>query len=181
MIRLRVRKFFATPGVKVLLVIGFVALSFVASIVAMVVFGVSPNNAEMSTRGKNNSRALHEKMLAEIASQRGAQSMFPDTVSPVRGHAWPCTPNPADLPRIIRLIESLDDDRTPDTMVNIYLSALQSARGIALGSRSVLSILKTAPGLRLVRVIPQKPFPLAYQRTTAESCWIASATIGASQ
>lgn len=125
--------------------------------------------------------AFQIRMDAENAQQKALRSLFPGSVSPVIGHVWPCAPNSEDLPRLIRMIESLDDENTPDTMVNIYASALMRARAINVESRSILTVLKTQPGLRLVRVLAQKPSTLSYQRRAAEACWITSATIGASR
>jgi hypothetical protein len=126
-----------------------------------------------------SSSAVTMSQRAEVARQRSVDSMFPGTVRPIVGHAWPCAPNASDLPRLIRIIESLDDENTPDTMVNVYANALLRAKAISLGSRNSLNIIKTIPGFRLVKVLNTKPQAYVYQRETAESCWITAATIGA--
>lgn len=127
-----------------------------------------------------DSRAIAKAPVASVQTAQEVDSAT-KTVSPIRGHTWPCAPNPADLPRLIRLIESLEDDRTPDSVVNIYTDALQRKRAINVDSRNILTVLKVTPGLLLVKVSTSKPFPLAYQRKTAESCWVTAATIGSAQ
>jgi hypothetical protein len=147
--------------------------------------GVSAANArEAHQRAVRATTENHERMLAEIARQRKlqAEALSGDTVStPPTGHQWPCAPDPSDLPHLMRLIIALDDERTPDSLVNTYTDAVVRAKALSLRSRTYMKVLKTKPGLREVQILRQVPFRFEYQRVAAEGCWISSAAIGAPQ
>jgi hypothetical protein len=164
---------------KTFWVLAVIAICLVGYLTAIAWIGVGSANArEAHDRSAKAATDGKIRMQTEIARKKALKTMFPDTAIPVLAGLWPCAPNVADLPGLVRERSALDDENAPDTMVNVFTKAIVRARAITVSSRSILRVLKTEPGLRYVKLIEVKPLAFAYQRQAAEGCWITAATIG---
>jgi hypothetical protein len=164
---------------KTFWVLAVIAICIAGYLTALAWIGIGSANArEAHDRSVKAATDGKLRMQTEIARQKALKTTSPDTAIPVLAGLWPCSPNVADLPGLVRVRSALDDENAPDTMVNVFTNALVRASAVTVSSRSILRVLKAEPGLRYVKVIEVKPLAFAYQRQAAEGCWITAATIG---